>query len=66
MLIALAMVLSFIEAMLPIPMGIPGIKLGLANLVVIVCLYLLGERAAFVVSLIRIVLIGFKIGRAHV
>lgn len=59
MLIALAMVLSFIETMLPIPMGIPGIKLGLANLVVIVCLYLLGERAAFVVSLIRIVLIGF-------
>lgn len=59
MLIALAMVLSFIETMIPIPMGIPGIKLGLANLVVIVCLYTLGERAAFTVSLIRILLIGF-------
>ena len=36
LLIALAMVLSFVETMIPIPIPVPGIKLGLANLVTVV------------------------------
>ena len=42
LLIALAMVLSFVETMIPIPIPVPGIKLGLANLVTVVGLYLIG------------------------
>ena len=53
MLTALAFVFSYIESLLPINLGIPGVKLGLANLVVIVALYTMGVRAAFTLSLVR-------------
>ena len=42
LLTALAMVLSFVETLIPIPIPIPGVKLGLANLVTVVGLYLIG------------------------
>ena len=47
MLVALAFVLSYIETLIPINLGIPGAKLGLANLVVMVALYTLGTKEAF-------------------
>lgn len=62
MLIALAFVLSFIETLIPISLGIPGVKLGLANLVTIVGLYTVGIGGTVVVSLIRIVLVSFTFG----
>ena len=40
MLTALAMVLGFVETLIPINLGIPGMKLGLANLIVIIAFYL--------------------------
>ena len=58
-MIALAFVFSYIEFLLPLHIGIPGVKLGLANLAIIVCLYTLGEKEAFLLSMIRIVLVGF-------
>ena len=57
-LTALAMIFSYIEAIIPFNFGIPGIKLGLSNLVVLVALYSLGAGYAFVVNLTRIVLSG--------
>ncbi|MBO7357795.1 MAG: Gx transporter family protein [Lachnospiraceae bacterium] len=62
LLIALAFVLSYIEFMLPINIGIPGAKVGLANLVVVVALYTLGERDAFTLSIIRVLLVGLTFG----
>ena len=62
MLIALAFVFSYIESLLPIHFGVPGIKLGLANLVVIVALYAMDIKTACVLSLVRIVLVGFTFG----
>ena len=44
LLVALAMILSYVEVLIPFNFGIPGIKLGLANLVVVVALYLLNAR----------------------
>ena len=61
LLVALAFILSYIESLIPFPF-IPGIKLGLANLVVIVALYGMGWKEAFVLSLIRIILVGFTFG----
>ena len=58
MLIALAFLLSYVETLIPFSLGIPGIKLGLANLVVLVALYTLGEKSAFVISMVRILLVG--------
>ena len=57
LLIALAMVLSFVETMIPIPISVPGIKLGLSNLVTVVGLYLIGIPGTIAVTLIRIVLV---------
>ena len=56
MLVALAFVLSYIETLIPVNLGIPGAKL--ANLVVMVALYTLGTKEAFALSMVRILLTG--------
>ena len=60
--VALAFVLSYIEYMLPLSIGIPGAKVGLANLVVMVTLYTVGEKEAISLSIIRVVLVGLTFG----
>ena len=62
MLISLAFIFSYLEAIIPIPVPIPGVKLGLANLVTIVGLYTVGVKGTVAVSLIRIVLVGCTFG----
>lgn len=57
--IALAFIFSYIESLIPIPFPIPGIKLGLANLVVIIAIYGIGAKEAFILSIARIILVGF-------
>ena len=66
MLVALAFLLSYIETWIPFSFGIPGIKLGLANLAVVTALFCMGERQACAVSLVRIVLAGFTFGSLSV
>ena len=51
---AIAMVLSYIESLIPLSFAVPGIKLGLANIAVIFALYKLGAKEAVAVSLVRI------------
>ena len=48
MLVALAMILSFIESQIPAFVAIPGIKVGLANIAVIFALYRFGFRVKFI------------------
>lgn len=62
MLTALAMVLGFVETLIPVNLGVPGMKLGLANLIVIITLYLFDIKMAAIVSLLRIVLIAMTFG----
>ena len=62
MMIALAMIFSYVETMIPINFGIPGVKLGLANLVIVAAIYLFGGRQAFLISIVRIFLSGFMFG----
>ena len=62
LLVALAMILSYVEVLIPFNFGIPGIKLGLANLVVVVALYLLNARQALMISVVRILLVSFTFG----
>lgn len=64
-LIALAMVMSFVESLIPIPMPVPGVKLGLANLVTIVGLYLIGIPGTIFVTVLRVVLIGLSFGNPY-
>lgn len=64
-LLALSMILSYIESLLPIGIGIPGVKLGLPNLIVVILLYLYGWREALGVNLLRIILTGFLFGSLY-
>ena len=61
MCIALAMILSYVESQIPSP-GIPGVKLGLANLAVIFALYKLGWKEAAGISLLRVLLVSLLFG----
>lgn len=60
--IALALIASYIEALVPVPVPIPGIRLGLANVVSTVLLMNYGIREAAFVMVLRIVLAGFLFG----
>lgn len=62
MLIALAFIFSYLESQIPYMFGIPGMKLGLANIVVLIALYLLGTKSAFVLSIIRVLLASLTFG----
>lgn len=62
MLVALAIIFSYVEFMIPINLGIPGIKLGLANLVIVIALYTLKLSDVWIISILRILIIGFMFG----
>lgn len=60
--VALAMVFSYIEVLIPFHFGIPGVKLGIANLVVVTALYQLEPKEVFWISFVRIFLMGILFG----
>lgn len=62
MLVALAMIFSYIEVLIPINFGVPGMKLGIANLVIVVGLSLLKPREVLLISMVRILLMGYLFG----
>ena len=51
---SVAIIFGYIEALFPFPSPVPGIKLGLGNAAVLVCIYLLGGKPAFFVMLIKV------------
>ena len=57
MLTALAILLNIIESFIPF-FYIPGVKIGLANIIVVAVLYLYGVKEAFYVSILRIIVVG--------
>lgn len=59
---ALALILSYVESMIPFFPGIPGIKLGFANLVMVLLLYHVSWKDALFVSVIRVLIAGFLFG----
>ena len=54
---AVAMILSYLESMIPAFVAIPGIKIGLANIAVVFALYKLGWKEAAAISLVRVVVV---------
>ncbi len=61
-LAALALIFSYVEFLIPFSIGLPGVKLGLANIVVVFAIYMLGARYALYLNLARIVLAGLLFG----
>ena len=62
MFLALSLVAAYIENLIPIQVGVPGVKLGLANIVTMVILYTLGFVAAALLTAARILLSGMLFG----
>lgn len=62
LLIALAMILSYIEGLIPPFVAIPGIKVGLANVAVVFALYKLGWKEAVGISLVRVLCMALLFG----
>ena len=59
---ALAMIFGYVEVLIPFSVGIPGVKLGIANIVVVTGLYVLRTQEIFLISLVRILLTGLLFG----
>lgn len=57
-----ALILSYVESLIPFYFGIPGVKLGLANLAVILVLYQYGWKEALLLNVMRVLLSGFLFG----
>ncbi len=62
LLCAATIILGYIESLFPVFIGIPGMKLGLPNLAIVMILYLYSWREALAVSVVRIIVIGFLFG----
>lgn len=58
MFACLALIFSYVEALIPFSVGIPGVKLGLANLVIIIALYEMNFRYALIINVVRIFVAG--------
>ena len=59
---ALALMFSYIETMIPIQFGVPGIKSGFANIMIVIMLYKSSAKEALLLSIVRIMLSGFLFG----
>ena len=62
LLTALGLIIGYIEFLIPIPLGIPGVKPGFANIVIVWALYSLGPWEALMINGMRIFLSGFLFG----
>lgn len=59
---ALALIFSYVETLIPFNFGIPGVKLGLANLIIVIALYKLKLSDVYLLSIVRVLLNGFIFG----
>lgn len=62
LLIAQALVLNIIERMIPVPFITPGAKLGLANIITVVAIYMLTFKDAFAIIIIRVLMASVLVG----
>lgn len=60
--LALALICSYVESLIPFYFGVPGVKLGVANIVVVLMLYCVGAKEAITISILRVILAGFLFG----
>ena len=61
-LIALSLILSYVDSLIVLPFGIPGIKLGIANIAIIYTLCKMGAKEAIIVSSLRLILSSILFG----
>jgi len=62
LLVALALILSYLESLVPLSFAVPGIKMGLPNIVIVFALYSLGVKDACIISFVRVLLVSILFG----
>ena len=62
LVLALALIAGYAESLIPVAVAIPGIKLGAANSVILILLYLVGVKEAYIVNISRVMVAGFMFG----
>jgi heptaprenyl diphosphate synthase len=62
LLLAMGAVLGLVESSLLPPLPVPGVRLGIANVAIVLALALLGPRKALAVSVLRVVVVGIAAG----
>ncbi|MCI7658203.1 Gx transporter family protein [Anaerotignum sp.] len=55
---ALAILMGYVEMLIPLPLLVPGMKLGLANVIIVIVLYHMDAKSAFFISLVRVLMSG--------
>ncbi len=65
LLVALGLILSYVESLIPFFFGVPGMKLGLANIMVLFGMELLDNKKAIGINVLRILLAGFLFGNLY-
>ena len=55
---ALAILMGYVEMLIPLPLLVPGMKLGLANVIIVIVLYHMDPKSAFFISLVRVLMSG--------
>lgn len=61
---ALAIIFGYLECLIPFHIGIPGVKLGIANIITVVMLYKTGIKEAGIITVVRVVVVGFLFANA--
>ena len=62
LMLSLALIAGYVESLIPVPILIPGIKLGVANSIVLILLYMTNAKSVCLVSVSRVLLAGFLFG----
>ncbi len=65
LLTALAVLMGYVESLIPLNAGVPGIKIGICNIVVLFVLLLFSWKEALAVSAARVLIIGFLFGNLY-
>ena len=55
---ALAILMGYVEMLIPLPLLVPGMKLGLATVIIVIVLYHMDTKSAFFISLVRVLMSG--------
>jgi len=62
LLTSMAIVLSYFERFIPLPLNVPGMKLGLANVITLSCFYYFSKREVFALVIVRVFLTALLVG----
>lgn len=62
LLVSIGLVLGIVESMMPVPFIVPGAKLGLSNMVILITLVLFGFKEAMIVGILKSIIFTLVVG----